>query len=133
MTSSLLGLMGARPYKEWRIGELTFSERGSCGLCRAARGLFARRLGDERRLDAALHRLLGHDALLHVAPGGQLELHLEQDLLDDRAQAARAGLALQGAVGDRLQRVGGEDELDAVEVEETLELLDDRVPRLGED
>src|SRR4051794_37565427 len=91
------------------------------------------RLGDERRLDAALDRLLGHDALLDVAAGGQLELDLEQDLLDDRAQAAGAGLALERAVGDGLQRVRGEDELDPVEAEEALELLDDRVARLGED
>ena len=38
-----------------------------------------------------------------------------------------------GAIGDRLQRVGGEDQLDPVEREEALELLDDRVARLGED
>ena len=91
------------------------------------------RLGDERRLDAALDRLLGHDALLDVAAGGQLELDLEQDLLDDRAQAAGAGLALERAIGDGLQRVVGEDQLDPVEAEEALELLDDRVARLGED
>src|SRR5688500_5424796 len=30
--------------------------------------LVLRRLGDERRLEAALDRLLGHDALLDVAP-----------------------------------------------------------------
>src|SRR3954452_7531123 len=34
------------------------------------RRLLAGRLGDERRLDAALDRLLGHDALLDVAPRG---------------------------------------------------------------
>src|SRR3954453_5120675 len=87
----------------------------------------------ERRLDAAIDGVLGHDALLDVAPRGQLELHLEQDLLDDRAQAARARLALERLVGDRLERVGREDELDPVEAEEALELLDDRVARLGED
>src|SRR3954452_6719630 len=62
---------------------------------------------DERRRAAALDGLLGHDALLDVAPGGQLELHVEQDLLDDRAQAAGAGLALQGAIGDRDEGVVG--------------------------
>ncbi len=65
--------------------------------------------------------------------GGQLELDLEQDLLDDRAQPARAGLALEGALGDRGERVLGEDQLDAVEGEEALELLDERVARLDED
>ena len=81
----------------------------------------------------ALDRLLRHDALPDVAPRGQLELHLEQDLLDDRPQAAGAGLAHEGLVGDRDQRVVGEDELDPVELEEALELLDERVARLGED
>ena len=71
--------------------------------------------------------------LLDVAAGRQLELHVEEDLLDDRPQAAGAGLALEGLVGDRDQRVVGEDELDAVELEEALELLDERVARLGED
>src|SRR4051812_2928498 len=88
---------------------------------------------DERRRAAGLDGLLGHDALLDVAPGGQLELHVEQDLLDDRAQAAGAGLALQGTIGDRDEGVVGEDQLDAVELEEALELLDQRVARLGED
>src|SRR4051812_10187178 len=108
------------------------SGSGSGGLGRAAGRLFGR-LGDQRRLDAALDGLLGHDALLDVAPGGQLELHLQEDLLDDRAQAAGAGLALERAVGHGAQRVLGEHELDPVEAEEALELLDDRVARLGED
>jgi hypothetical protein len=83
-------------------------------------------------MQAALDDLLGHDALLDVAAGGQLELHLEQDLLDDRAQAARAGLALERLVGDRDQRLVREHQLDPVEREEALELLDERVARLGQ-
>src|SRR5262249_44749861 len=83
--------------------------------------------------EALLGRLRLGGALLYVAARGQLELHLEEDFLDDRAQAARAGLALERLVGDRGQRVLGEDELDAVEGEEALELLDERVARLGED
>ena len=50
---------------------------------------------------AALDRLPGDHALGHVAARGQLELDVEQRLLEDRAQAAGAGLALQGLVGDR--------------------------------
>ena len=100
---------------------------------RRPRRLLGRGLGDERRREALLDRLLGHDALLDVAARGQLELHLEQDLLDDRAQAAGAGLALERLVGDEIERVVGEDELDPVEGEEALELLDERVARLGED
>jgi hypothetical protein len=95
--------------------------------------LLLRRDGDERRAHPALDRLLGHDALAHVAAGGELEHDLEEDLLDDRAQAAGAGLALERLVGHRLEGVLREDQLDRVEREEALELLDDRVPRLGED
>src|SRR5206468_13121304 len=68
-----------------------------------------------------------------VAPGWELELHLEEDVLEYRPQAARAGLALEGAVGDGAERVVREHQLDAVELEEALELLDQRVARLGED
>ena len=43
------------------------------------RRLFLRRgHGDERRGGALLDRLLGHHALAHIAPGGQLKLNLEQ-------------------------------------------------------
>src|SRR4051812_20094168 len=66
-------------------------ERRRSGRLRGLLLAVVRRDGDERGLDAALDRLLGHDALLDVAPRGQLELHLQEDLLDDRAQAAGAG------------------------------------------
>src|SRR4051794_10913632 len=104
------------------------------GLLGRLFGLFVLRgLGDERGLEALLDRLLGHDALLHVAAGRELELHVEERLLEDRPQAARAGLALERLVGDRLERLVGEDELDVVELEEAVELLRQRVLRLGED
>src|ERR1017187_1395138 len=57
--------------------------------------------GDERGRRTLLDRVARDDALLHVAPGGQFELDLEQDLLDDRAQATGPGLALERLVGDR--------------------------------
>src|SRR4051794_27185876 len=99
---------------------------GSARWCTAATGLRGLRVGrgallvlgrnrDQRRLDAALDGVLRHDALLDVAPRGQLELHLEEHLFDDRAQAAGARLALERLVGDRLERVRREDELDPVE------------------
>src|SRR4051795_11667360 len=94
---------------------------------------FLRGLGHERRAETLLDGLLGHDALLDVATGRQLELHVEQGLLEDRAQAARPGLAGQGLVRNRGERLVGEDQLDAVELEEALELLHERVARLGED
>src|SRR3954469_22000646 len=94
---------------------------------------FLRGLGHERRAETLLDGLLGHDALLHVAARGKLELPVEQRLLEDRAEAARAGLAGQRLVGDRGQRLVGEHQLDAVELEEALELLDQGVARLGQD
>src|SRR4051794_8245281 len=113
-------------------GTLAARALGRLGGLAAALAL-VRGDGDERGLDAALDGLLGHDALLDVAPGGQLELHLEQDLFDDRAQAPRPRLALEGLVRHGLQSIGREHELDPVEAEEALELLHDRVARLGQD
>ena len=66
----------------------------------------------ERRLQAPLDRLAGHHALVDVAAGGQLEHHVEQRALDDRAQAAGARLAGERLFGDLPERVVGEDELD---------------------
>ena len=85
------------------------------------------RLGDQGRAPALGDRLLGDHALGDVAARGQLELDVEQRLLEDRAQAAGAGLALQRLVGDRLEAVLGEDQLDVVELEEALELAGQRV------
>src|SRR3954467_6764507 len=118
--------MGAISGRTLREGPL-----GGLGLTRTV--LFGDGLGDQRRRDALLDGLARDDALLDVAARWQLELNLEEDLLDDRAQAAGAGLALERLVGDGLERVAAEDELDRVEGEEALELLDDRVARLGED
>src|SRR3954469_5661179 len=89
-----------------------------------AGGLCAR---DERRADALRDALLRDHALRDVAAGWQLEHHVEQRSLDDRAEAARAGLALERAVGDLPHRVIGEDELYPVVAEEALVLLDERV------
>src|SRR3954452_16669786 len=89
-----------------------------------AGGLGAR---DERRADALRDALLRDHALGDVAPRRQLEHHVEQRSLDDRAEATRAGLALERAVGDLPHRVLGEDELDPVVTEEPLVLLDERV------
>ena len=90
-------------------------------------------LGDEGRGEALLDRLPGDHALADVAARRQLELDVLERVLDDRAQAAGASLALDRLVGDRLQRVRCEDELDVVEVEEALVLLGQRVAGLGQD
>src|SRR5262249_53345317 len=98
----------------------------------ATRGKLFQRLNDQHQLDTALNNLLGHDALLNVAPKKQLELHLQQNLLDDRTQTTNTGLALQSAVGNHAQHVLKEDELDPIEREEALELLNDHVAQLSE-
>src|SRR5439155_2666037 len=72
------------------------------------------------------------DAFDDVGAGRQVVHHLEEHLLEDRAQAASAGAALQRLVGDGVERVVAEHEVDVVEVEELLVLLHQRVLRLDE-
>src|SRR5579859_478311 len=90
-------------------------------------------LAEQQRVGLALDRLGGHDHLADVGARGDLVHDVEEDLLDDRAQAASAGLALRGAGRGREQTVIGELELDLVDRQELLVLLHDRVLRLGED
>ncbi len=87
----------------------------------------------ERRLLTARDRLLRQDALRDVGARRELEHHVEEGELDDRAQAAGAGLAREGVLGDLDERIVGEDELDRVVAEEALVLADERILRLGED
>ena len=89
--------------------------------------------GHQQRPGAVVDHVGVDDALADVVQRGDLVHHVEQHFLDRRAQAAGAGLALLGLLGGRLQRVVGEDQLDVVQREELLVLLDDRVPRLGQD
>src|SRR3954467_9003499 len=91
------------------------------------------RFGDEGRLDRALDRVLGDDALADVAPRRKLELDVQEGFLEDRPQSPSADLTLERLVGDRAERVLGKDQLDVVELEEALELARQRVSRLGED
>src|SRR3954454_1323172 len=77
---------------------------------------------DERRLQPLLDRLLGDHALGDVLARRQLEHHVEQSILDDRAETACARLAVEGLVGDRPEGVVGKDEVDRVVVEEALVL-----------
>ncbi len=60
-------------------------------------------------------------------------MDVEQDLFEDRPQAAGAGAPQERLVGDRLQGVVGELQLDVLELEELAVLLDQRVLRLDED
>src|SRR5712691_11202453 len=91
-------------------------------------------IGDlELRLERVPDRALGDDAALYLRPRGDLEHRVEQRLLDDRLQRARAGAAQQSQLGDRVERALLEHELDVVQREELLVLLHERVLRLGED
>ena len=64
---------------------------------------------------------------------GQVVHRVEEHLLEDRPQAAGAGAAQQRLVGDGLEAVGGELQLDVLELEHLLVLAHERVLRLGED
>src|SRR3954447_2317471 len=90
-------------------------------------------LGDERGLDALLDRLLRDRALDDVLARRELEHHVEQGALDDRAQSASAGLALESLLRDLRERLLGEDELDRVVGEEALVLAHEGVLGLGQD
>src|SRR3954453_20031455 len=93
--------------------------------CRVAR--------DQRRVDVLEHDLAGDDDLRDVLARRDVVHDGEQHLFEDRAQTTRAGAAKDRLVGDRLERVRRELQLDTVELEELLVLPDERVLRLGED
>src|SRR5437588_2413543 len=88
---------------------------------------------DEQRLAVGGDHLLVDHHLAHVLQRRQLVHRVEQDLLQDRAQAPRAGLARESALGDRPKGRRAHFELDAFHQEQPLVLLDERVFRLGED
>src|SRR5581483_3390896 len=74
--------------------------------------------GDDRRVDVLEHGLArDHDAL-HVLATRHLVHDRLQDLFEDRAQPAGAGAAQVGLVGDGLERVGGELQVHAVQLEQ---------------
>ena len=58
---------------------------------------------------------------------------VEHQVFDDHPQAARADLALERRLGDRLERVVGEAQLDVLVLEQLLVLTRDRVARLRQD
>src|SRR5206468_5453238 len=66
---------------------------------------------DERRLQILRDRLLRDRALGDVLARRELEHHVQQSVLDDRPQPARAGLTLERLVGDLPERVISKDEL----------------------
>src|SRR5690606_15808504 len=83
-------------------------------------------LGHERGVDALLDSSAGDHALAHITARRQVEHDAHERLFDDGAQPAGAGAALQRLARDGLQRLVGEDQLDAVQREELLVLLGER-------
>src|SRR5207249_4518762 len=88
---------------------------------------------NERRVDAGEDHLLVDDALGDVLAGGELVHHVQQHLFQDGPQASGTRPPQQSLFRDGLHRVLAELELHAVEFEELLVLLDQRILGLGED
>src|ERR671910_2848515 len=87
----------------------------------------------ERGVDVLEHDLaVDHDPS-DVVPAGHLVHDVKENLLHDRPQPAGAGAPQQRLVGDRVDGVVGELQLDVVDLEQPVVLLDQRVARLGED
>ena len=105
------------------------SGRGAAGPL-GPRGLAA---GHERGVDLLEHDLAVDDALADVGAAREVVHDVEQHLLEDRPQATGAGAPQQRLLGDGLEGVVGELELDVLELEELAVLLDQRVLRLDED
>jgi hypothetical protein len=79
------------------------------------------------------HRSFGYDALDDIAPSGHVVHRFQQHVLQDGTKSARARAPLEGEVSDRVERLFFDDEFDAVHREDLLELLHERVLRLGQD
>src|SRR5258707_12088104 len=71
--------------------------------------------------------------LLDVRTGGNLEHDIEEHFLDNRAQATSPCLLFERIIGGGFQGIRRKDELGAIQVQQLLILLDDRILRLGQD
>ena len=89
--------------------------------------------GHQQRVHVLEHRLAGDDDPLHVLAARHLVHDRHQDLFQDRPQPAGAGPAQDRLVGDGLERVVGELQVDAVQLEQPPVLADQRIARLGQD
>src|SRR5690606_23477717 len=83
-------------------------------------------------VDALFHHLPVDDHPADVAAGRDVVHGGEEDLFEDRPQAACARSPLDRLLGDRLERVRGEHQLHAVHLEHAGVLADQGVLRLGE-
>src|SRR5690242_14446803 len=81
--------------------------RTAGGSGSVAAGFFLLGIDADRVLAAFDHVLVDHH-FVDAVHRRQIEHRVEQDALEDRAQSARAGLAIDRLLGDRHQRVIGE-------------------------
>ena len=87
---------------------------------------------NHQRLAAAFHDLGVDHHLFHALQGGKLEHGLQQDAFQDGTQPACAGPAQDGALGDGMQRLFLEAQLDAFHLEHPLILLGQGILGPGE-
>src|SRR6185437_5230223 len=87
---------------------------------------------DVKRASRTLDNFARDHDLFHSFQAWKIEHGLQQDALEDRAQAPRASLALDRLAGDRAERLIGESQFDILHLEQTLILLDQRILRIGE-
>src|SRR5690606_31324417 len=124
----------SRPWNGRLFNDLRDEPRVKPTALLAGGGLGRRRgLVDQVGLGLVLDHRLVHDHLAHVLQRRQVVHGVQQHRLDDGAQAAGTGLALERLARDRGQRVRAELQLHALHVEQLAELLGDRVPGLAED
>src|SRR5262249_33653875 len=108
--------------------ELDWSGSG-CGRAGVARAIGV----DVERTGGVLDHFLRDHDLLDAFEARQIEHGVQQYALHDRAQSARAALALDRLTGDRAKRLFGEREVDGFHLEQPLVLFYQRVLRLGQD
>ena len=107
-------------------------------ICRRSSGVYASFFFRCGEISSSGAVPLSTDALRHlhlfdILAGREVEHHVGQQLLEDRAEAAGAGAALERLAGDRAQRAVLEGQLHLFELEELGVLLRERVLRLLED
>src|SRR6266700_2277462 len=73
---------------------------------------------DVERASGAFDHFARNHHFLDAFEAREIEHGLEQDALQDRAQAPRAGLALDRPAGDRAKRLVGEGQLDILHLEQ---------------
>src|SRR5262245_53184108 len=113
------------------IGTRAEAPASGCGATRA-RGPRAV-AWHEGRVDLLDHGLPVDDDLADVAAPGQVVHRVEQHLFEDRPQATGPGAAAHRLVGEGVEGVRGELELDVLHLEELAVLLRQGVLRLDED